>query len=252
MKNKPMQAQIANSDHSIQYHHHHRHRSLWHRILSFYRHNKWAKGTSLSFLALLIVFLLVFYASFLTMERIEQELSNGQWYLERSFAIFSERPLSELTEADFEEAGSRLSQAEIYFSQAQSDFASFRFILIFFRNDVRALPHIIQLAIDATQSVQVIENGLHPLIDSFLGDLSNNTPVYGSTTPDEVITLFLAGQPQFSKASELQKNAQIESNEIDREKLSNKIALVVDEIDQVFPKLRLYTNLLNKMPDLLA
>ena len=188
----------------------------------------------------------------LTAEFVETQLRSGQWHLNRAITAIAEKPLAELSLADFEEADRELLQAEEWFRQAQDKVRPYTPFMDIAGGDARALPHLIDLAVNASVAGQELYAGLEPLLTLLLAEPDRPALAYRVGTEQRIIAPLLAGQPRLRDARDRLAEALAASEQIDRAALSDEMAATVGEIDALLPRLYALTETLIAMPDLLT
>lgn len=191
------------------------------------------------------------YLGFLTIERVKQGLDEGQWQLEQAVATLSSKSLSELSLLDLEDAEQHLLRAESAFLQAQTDVKPCIPFLIILGGDASALPHLIDIALNISQAGRGLYEGSKPLLTLLLDNPQNPALTYKAGAQERIIAPLLAGQPRFVEARDHLSKALDASQQIDRAKLSDETAIMVDEIDSILPSLYSLADTLVNMPDLL-
>lgn len=235
--------------HEPSHHHHRRSRGLW-RGLTHIRRPK--------ILSAVIAAVLIYACGFtaylvrLDVDLIKQELSDGQWHLERAAALISGKPLNELSLSDFEEADQHLIWAEELFRQAQGHAKLLVPFISIAGGDASALPHLIEIALNTTQAGQELYAGTKPLLTLLLANHQSLAFTYRVGVEQRIIAPLLAGQPRLVEARDHMAKALIASQQIDRAKLSDETAIMVGKIDPILPRLYSLTDNLVTMPDLLS
>ncbi|MFQ5616345.1 MAG: DUF4012 domain-containing protein [Anaerolineales bacterium] len=201
-----------------------------------------------AFVCVVVVFILPLGAS----RRIEQLLRNGQWHINRAVAAITEKPFAELTLSDFEEADQHLLQAEVFFRQAQDDARTYAPLLGLLGGDAKALPHLLEIAVNASLAGQELYAGMEPLLTLVLAGPDNPALAYRTGYEERIIAPLLAGQPRLIDAREHLAEALAASQKIDRATLSDNVAATMDEVAVLLPRLYTLADTLVDAPELLT
>lgn len=235
---------------SHHYHSHHRH----HHRRCLYKIWQHFGPARIFFFVLLPVILISGYFILListTLTSTRGYLEMGQWHLQRGLNQITDKPFQELTLADFEQLHSDLTRAEEAFEQARTIFQPLTPFAIGLGGDARAVPAMIEIAIQTTAAGHDLYDGALPLFNQLLFEKDSPGLSTSSTIYNRLLPPLLAGQPKFAEARSHLAAAIESSRQIEPGALSDSIALDFQKVQGPLVQAGTLVDILAQAPDLL-